>query len=278
VRPRWAGVLAVVAALVAGCSSSGGGPVTPTPQHLRATVDYLPGVAADVFLPAGHAHRAPVVVLVPGGGWVSADRSGLRPLADTLTAHGMVAVAATYRTAQDHVRFPVPVSDVVCAVAFAVRRARAAGIAPGPVVVLGHSAGAQLAALAALAGPRFRGHCPYPAARVDGLVGLAGPYDVAALPDVAQPLFGASASSDPAIWRAGNPLTWVRQRPELRVLLVHGTADTTVPPSFTASFARRLRGAGHRVTVELVPGADHGAIYRPEVVAARIIPWISGLE
>jgi acetyl esterase/lipase len=261
-------VLAVGTVLGA-CSSA----TTPL-RHQVGTTDYLPGVAADVFLP-GRAERAPVVVLIPGGAWLTADRRGLRPLAEELAEHGIVAVAATYRAARDGVRFPVPVSDVVCAIDFAVARTRAAGITPGPVIVLGHSSGAHLAALAALATSHFRGVCRYPPARVDGLIGLAGPYDVMSLQGVADPLFGASAADDPAAWRAGNAVTWMARRPDLPALLVHGADDKDVSTTFTTSFADRLRATGHSVRVELVPGAGHGDIYRPELIAGRVIAWVA---
>jgi acetyl esterase/lipase len=287
-RRHWgwlAAAAAVVAVAVAVLATRGG---SPRLQHLAGTQDYLPGLAADVFLPdqatassppvpGGVPRRAPVVVLVPGGSWQTADPTGLRPLADRLAGAGMVAVTARYRAADDGVRFPVPVSDVVCAIDFAVHRARAAGLTPGPVVVLGHSAGAQLAALAALATSRFRAGCPYPAARVDALIGLAGPYDVMSMQGVARHLFGASAADDPRAWRSGNPTTWVRNRPDLPALLAHGADDTLVSPMYTKVFAQRLEAAGHRVRVEIVPGADHATIYQADVIAQRVITWIEAL-
>jgi acetyl esterase/lipase len=284
---RWrAALFAVVVLVTTGCSadhapSTSHGPATsPEPSTGQAarssTVQYLPGVAADVYLPAPAA-RAPVVVLIPGGGWRTADRRGLAPLAKALAADGMVVVNATYRSAQDGARFPTPVQDVVCAIDFATRRARQGGFSPGPVVVVGHSAGAQLSALAALAGPRFRGACPYPPALVDGFVGLAGPYDVLSLANVAYPLFGVSLEARPDLWRQGDPVTWVGERAGARplaVLLAHGDADDTVPVTFTTSFAAQLRQAGHPVRVVIVPKADHQAIYQPTVIEATIRDWV----
>ena len=62
---------------------TGGAP----PGRPVTTADYLPGLAADVVLPP-RATRPPVVVLVPGGGWHTADRSGLLPLARALADGG----------------------------------------------------------------------------------------------------------------------------------------------------------------------------------------------
>lgn len=235
-------------------------------------------MASDVFLPTGRTGSVPVVVLVPGGGWTSADRSGLRPLAEALAASGVAVVSTTYRTASQGAYFPVPVEDVVCAVDDAVARVTAAGVTTGPVVVVGHSAGAQLAALAALVGDRYQDGCLRPAQSIDAFVGLAGPYDVALLPDVAVALFGVPPSEDLQAWRDGNPLTWAAQRPRLPVLLLHGNRDTTVPPFFSRAFATALEDADHPVTLTEVAGADHSSIYRPERAAAPIAAFVRSLR
>ena len=264
-------VAAVVAALLlVACDSSSG----PRLRHLTGTQDYLPGVAADVFLPHRTAVDPPVVVLVPGGAWRSADRSGLRPLADTLAGRGIAAFTATYRIGSADARFPVPVADIVCAVDFAVDRVRRAGMHPGPVALLGHSSGAQLAALAALEPARFRSGCPYPSARIDGFIGLAGAYDPIAFEADAQALFGVPSGADPQLWHSGDPSLQAAHRPSLHVLLLHGADDTTVPSRFSSEFADALRAAGHRVELRIVPGADHATIYQPAASAEFILRWL----
>ena len=284
-RTRRAGTVAVgVAAALAlvGCAS-----VTPErgPEATRetsqrapdATEAYLPGLDADVHLPAGSPRSAAVVVMVPGGGWTSADRSGLSGLAADLAAAGSVVVNATYRVAPA-ARFPLPVADVVCAADFGAARAARAGVSPTRVVLLGHSAGAQLAALAALAPSRFRDRCPWPARDVDGLVGLAGPYDPEAMSDVVEPLFGATREESPGPWREGTPSTWAGSRtPPPPVLLVHGEDDDVVPVGQSRDFAAVLSSAGHAVDVHVVPGADHHTIYQPEVVSAIVQRWLDTL-
>lgn len=273
---RFGALTALLLVLAAACSSSGSNSRATLP-HRVATADYRPGVGADVFLPATPPAHLPLVVLVPGGGWTSADRTGLLPLADRLAGDGIATVAASYRARQDGARFPVPAADVECAVDFAVARVRKAGLTPTQVVLAGHSAGAHLAMLVGLTGQRFRGACPYPPATVDGVIGLAGPYDIRTLADVARAMFAGTAAQEPAAWHDANPVNWVQLRPQLWVLLVHGAADTTVTPSSTTSFARLLRAAGHDVHVEIVAGADHSSIYRPDVVATRIEQWVAAL-
>jgi acetyl esterase/lipase len=254
----------------------------PKPQYERLvrTQEYLPGVAADVFLPAAARDRAPVVVLLPGGSWRSADRSGLAPLAETLAERGMTVVNATYRAADSGARFPEPVADIVCAVDFGVEQARLEHVAPGPVVLVGHSSGAQLASLAALEPARFRGACPYPQVDPDGFVGLSGPYDIAAWQADAAPMFTRSPAQDPQLWKEANPFTWAFSRTgadPLSVLLAHGDNDYGVSVVNSTHFATALKEAGHPVQLSVVPGATHSSIYGPGVIADTIATWAASL-
>jgi acetyl esterase/lipase len=269
--------LAAGVLVASACSSAGDSGVhRPDAAFTRSTEEYLPGVEADVYVPAA-AGPVQVVVMVPGGAWRTADRSGLTPLAERLAGAGMPVVNATHRAAAAGARFPSEVQDVICSVDFAAVRASAGRGQTGPVVLLGHSSGAHLAALAALAGDHFRGSCPYPAAAVDGLVGLAGLYDVSAVPEVAEPLFGVPLSQDPDRWRDGNPTTWVGAVPSLPVFLAHGDRDDLVPTRSTTAFAATLAAAGHQVHVEITPGAGHHDIYSPDVTGTSIVEWINGL-
>lgn len=216
----------------------------------------------------------PIVVLVPGGSWTAADPAGLLPLARALSAAGYVAATTTYRTADEHAYFPIPVEDVLCAAAHAATVAARAGHGGGPVILVGHSAGAPLAVLAALRPGSFRGGCTDPPVTPSGAVGLAGAYDLPALGGVADSLMGAPQQTAPGRWREADVFRWVDARPVLPLLLVHGAADDLVPPAVTRRLGDALTGAGHRVRVEMVAGAGHQDVYRPAVVATLMLDWL----
>jgi acetyl esterase/lipase len=267
-------LLTASALLLASCGGDGSsaeqGSAGPT------TRGYGSGRTAYPHVPDG-VTAAPVVVMVPGGGWVSADPSGLGPLADALADAGVLAVPVTIRAAQDGVTYPVPVEDVRCALAAGAAIAADAGVEPTALVLLGHSSGAHLSAVAALAPDTVAPTCDDPLVDADGLVGLAGPYDVRAFADGAEALFGTTPEEDPGTWALADPLLLADRRPGLPVLLLHGDADEVVPVEATRSFAAALEAGGHDTTVTIVPGADHDRIYSPDVVAEAVADWVEGL-
>jgi acetyl esterase/lipase len=268
-----AGALGCAQAETSAGSSEPAGTLAPLQREEFATTsDRLD--ASIVTPPDAATDEPPLIVLVPGGGWVSADPSGLVPLADSMARDGAVVVNLTYRTSVDGVYFPKPVSDVACGVASAVAEATRRVGQPSEVTVVGHSAGAQMAALVALAPDEFADPgCSAPAVAPDRLVGLAGPYDVTRAADAAANLFGPDLP-DPRDWTAGNPVALAGQRREVPVLLVHGAADRVVPTSFTEQFAAALDSGGHEVTTQYPAGVDHATVYSAEVAEPIIAEWL----
>ena len=276
-------VLAVTAALVAlsACGAgddTGGGtgtqPPATSPSAGPVSHEYRPGLAAFPHLPDG-VTEAPVVVMIPGGGWRSAVPTGLEPLAAALAGQGIVAMPVVIRTAGDGVTYPVPVADVLCALADGAATARAAGIAPTALVLLGHSSGAHLSAVATLAPGSVAPRCEDPLVAPDALIGLAGPYDIRDFSDAAANLFAPDA--DDATWDAANPVLLADQRPDVPVLLLHGDADELVPTQFSSDFAAALQAGGHHVTLRILPGVNHGEVYGADVAAAPVVQWLADL-
>ena len=115
-------------------------------------------------------------------------------------------------------------------------------------MLLGHSSGAHLSAVATLDPASVTPRCEDPVVAPDALVGLAGPYDIRNFSDAAANLFAADA--DDATWDAANPVLLADQRPDVPVLLLHGDADELVPTQFSTDFAAALRAGGHHVTLQ----------------------------
>jgi acetyl esterase/lipase len=143
------------------------------------------------------------------------------------------------------------------------------------VAVIGHSAGAHLAALVALDPGVYGEGCPLGEPFIpDRLVGLAGPYDVSRLGPLMLPFFGVGPGDDPEAWAAGNPLLHGANNPGLSSLLMHGEDDALVDLRFATDFADALSEAGSEVLVEVVEGARHNDMDDPAFVGPLIVTWL----
>jgi acetyl esterase/lipase len=184
-------------------------------------------------------------------------------------------VTASYRATRDDVVYPVPVQDVACAASWTMEKAVGQGYTPSSLVVVGHSAGAHLAALATLAPGEFAGDCPATPVAPTGLVGLAGPYDLAAVERLAESFVGVPRSQAAEVWSSADPMHRAAGRPEVDVLLLHGDADRAVSSAVSREFAVALRDGGHDVTFEVLPGVDHlGLVVAAEVAGPVIARWV----
>lgn len=133
--------------------------------HARTIRDvpYVPDAGPlqtlDLHVPRGLAiHPRPVVIAIHGGGWTVGDKSEqgfLQPKTRWLNRHGFIVASINYRLSPD-VRHPAHVNDVRSAIAWVTRHISEYGGDPRNLYLLGHSAGAHLAALAAVDAPRLR--------------------------------------------------------------------------------------------------------------------------
>lgn len=111
------------------------------------TVPAAPEVPVRIYRPSG-AHGA--IIWLRGGGWVVGDLDTEHPTAARLAgASGAVVISVDYRQAPEH-RFPAALDDVYAVLEWTTQNAADLGIAPDRIAVGGHSAGAGLAAGAAL--------------------------------------------------------------------------------------------------------------------------------
>jgi acetyl esterase/lipase len=117
--------------------------------------------------------------------------------------------------------------------------------------LMGHSAGAHLAALVAL-DPRYFAATGQPAPVIAGVIGLSGPYDFLPLEEEdVQDMFGP-----PALYPESQPINFARaDAPPM--LLIQGLADTTVWPKNSRNLASALSAMGVPVTLKLYPKLSH---------------------
>jgi acetyl esterase/lipase len=249
-------------------------PAAQTRHLSRKWLDLPYGVESpfqklDVFLPDRGQGPWPVVVYVHGGAWMMCDKSDLQvePALYGLTK-GWAVVSVNYRLSSE-ARYPAQLHDVQAAIHWVRANASVFDFDPRRVAVCGSSAGAHLAAHAALQGARSKTigvgaaviwYGPTNFLKMDDYLRESGA-GVADHGEVESPesrLLGGKISLLPELVRDANPETWITSEAP-PFLIQHGTADPIVPWQLARDFALRLEVTigKSRVELDLIPGAGH---------------------
>lgn len=99
----------------------------------------------DIYAPK-NAENLPVVFWIHGGGWQVGDKSDVQIKPKWFNERGLVFVSTNYRLLP-HVKMDTLVRDVAKSLGWVHKNVAKHGGDPSRVLVMGHSAGAQLAAL-----------------------------------------------------------------------------------------------------------------------------------
>ena len=249
---------ALVGLLLAGCSPLAllNAAVPHGPYELHDGIAYgeLPRQRLDVYVPAGTAPAKgrPVIVFFYGGGWQSGERGEHRFVGEAFTARGFVVVVPDYRVYPD-AAYPAFMHDAAGALAWTKREIPRFGGDPKHVVVMGHSAGAHIAAMLAY-NERFTREAGAGQDPIRAIIGLAGPYDFH--PEEPAIAAALSGEGDAAL---AMPTRYVKPGAP-RALLLIGDADRRVAVSNQEKLARRLRETGNEVDARVLPGYGHPGI------------------
>ncbi len=218
---------------------------------------YVPGRPAPNGVPA---QLRPLVVFWHGGRWSFGDKADYRFVGAALAELGCVAVLPNYRLYPE-VKMPGFMDDAARAVRWAAAHAGEYGADANRLYLMGHSAGAHLAALVTL-DPRYLAADAEAPPFIAGVIGLSGPYDFLPLKEAdVQDMFGP-----PPNYPQSQPINFVSAAAP-PMLLVHGLKDETVRPKNSVNFAAALHAAGVPVTLKLYPELVHA-----DTVAALSLP------
>ena len=221
--------------------------------HPRNKLDvYRPVSFASPSTSTSTAAPKPVVVFFYGGAWESGDKNAFLFVAEALTSRGYVVAMPNYRHYPE-VIFPAYMEDAALAVKWTFDNIAQYGGDPAKVFVMGHSAGAQLAALVAYDGTYLQ-RVGIDKRRIRGVVSLAGPLDF--LPLTEPNLFYIFPE---AVRAASQPINFITGA-EAPSLLLHGEGDTRVGIHNSRNLAARISGRGGIVETAYYPGMSHAGI------------------
>lgn len=204
----------------------------------------------DVYTPPVPAGNRPVVVFFYGGSWQSGRRQDYRFVGQALSARGWVTIIPDYRLYPE-VKFPGFISDGAAACAWVNKNIATYGGNPDRLFVMGHSAGAYIAAMLAL-DDRYLGQVGLAPKDLRGFIGLAGPYDF--LPLRQRQLIDIFGGADDI--PETQPINFVSAAAP-PALLLHGATDRIVRVGNTQRLAQRWRQVGRPVQEIIYPHYKH---------------------
>ena len=233
-------------------------------------VDYLGGgrkEKADLYLPASPkpGQKFPAVLIIHGGGWSLGDKRAAREIniGTTLALNGYVGMSINYLLANNDnpgPTWPQNLHDCKTAVRWLRANAGRLQIDADHIGVIGGSAGGHLAAMVGLTGgaldPPGEG-----STRVQCAVDLYGP--VLWFEQRDMPMFRKTRAEAPALYKQADPRTHV-DKYDPPLLILHGTADSTVAVADSEALAAAMKTAGATCQLDIIPGAPHSFHFQPK--------------
>jgi acetyl esterase/lipase len=214
------------------------------------------------YYPSQIAGDKPCVVVVHGGSWSSGNSSELPELNSHLAKMGYNVASINYRLAPKY-QNPAPVQDVHTAISYLRNHAAELEIDTANFVLVGRSAGGQIALLAAytLHEPGLKGVIGY-YAPADMVWGYSIPSNKMIMDSrkVMENYLGGTYPKVPKNYEASSPILAVNKQ-SVPTLLIHGGNDVLVAYEHTRRLNLKLQQLGVKHFALYLPWAVHGCDY-----------------
>lgn len=230
------------------------------PVYETGTYKIIDGKALQFdFYSSAASSASPLVIVIHGGLWQSGDSRQLPELNNLLAAKGYNVASINYRLAPAY-RSPAPVEDTRDAISFFIQHARQYNTDTNNIILLGRSAGAQIALTAA-----YSLHIP----AVKGVISYYGPADmvwggqiktnkyVLNTDVVYNDYFGGRYATVPQKFAAASALTYVAAG-VVPTLIIHGKTDALVSFQHGVHLQEKLNAAAVPNYFLQIPFATHG--------------------
>jgi acetyl esterase/lipase len=227
-----------------------------TPSIRFSNPDGVP-LALNLYQPA-KVGQYPAIVVIHGGAWQRGNPNQDAAFNRYMAAQGYVVWAISYRHAPQY-HFPAQLEDVRNALNFVKQHAIEYETDLNRIALMGRSAGAQLAMLAAYepSDLKIRAVVDY-----YGPVNLTTGYYQLPTPDpigsqaVLRSYFGGTPKEFPDLYYQASPINAVK--PNLPPsLLIYGSRDHIVESKYGRGLAKSLKQQGNQAVFIEIPWADH---------------------
>jgi acetyl esterase/lipase len=244
----------------------------PPPADARVAYGPDPNQFLDLRVPAVGKTKGlfPLVINIHGGYWrakYNLDHCG--HLCAALTAKGLVTANLEYRRVGDRGgAWPGTFADIRVAYQFLKQNAHSRKIDAQRIVVMGHSAGGQLALCLAAHEPSVTR-----TVSLAGVVDLQRAYQLRLSDDAVVEFLRGKPDEVPDHYAEADPIRLSITHP--RQWLIHGSADDVVPVDFSREYvaAKQKRTGKEKEDVHLleIPGAGHFDLIDPRTAAWKEI-------
>ena len=241
--------------------------VTRNVQFSKA--DGVP-LSLDVYQPAAQG-PVPVIMQIYGGSWQNGTPRSQEWFSRYFAERGYLVVAIDYRHAPEWI-WPEQIVDVRTALYWLSQEAAKFGGDPSRIVLVGRSAGAQLAMrLAYQEGP----------SSIRAVVNYYGPVDLAGgwrrppRPDpanvraIVEAFIGGTPDQKPEHYQHASPITWV-SKAAAPTLSIYGSRDHIVEARFGRMLHSALTSAGTTSVLLELPWAEHAFDAVPNGMGRRV--------
>jgi acetyl esterase/lipase len=229
-----------------------------------------PPLTLDVYRPSS-AGPHPVLLQLYGGAWQRGAPEDNGSFATWFASRGYVVLAVDYRHAPQ-ATWPAQIQDIRSALDWMLAHADEYEIDPARVALIGRSAGAQLALVAAYqaGAPGVRAVVSYygPTDLIEGWRQPPQP-DPLDVRTILETYLGGTPDTAPTKYRVASPVTYATSRVP-PTLLIYGSRDHIVAPRFGRELHDRLREVGAPSVLLEIPWAEHAFDVLPNGLSAQI--------
>ncbi len=212
----------------------------------------------DIYRPLAGTDKRTALIHLHGGGFRRGSKEMVADKAPYFSSRGHLCIAAEYRLAAE-AKWPAQIEDVKACIRWARANADYLGIDPAKIGVVGYSAGAHLALVAAGTAnrPEFEGHGGNPGVGTElaACFPYYPPIEVHRQADGSEHVLMAPGSSEDD-YRNASPISYAAPGFPPTALF-HGTADVTVPLAASQRMFEALRAENVPVELHIMEGVPH---------------------
>lgn len=174
----------------------------------------------DLFMPKANKKFLPCIIIIHGGGWRSGHKEMEWALASNLASENFITATIEYRLSTEAL-YPASVFDIKHAVLFLKENSKKYNIDTNKIILMGQSAGGQLAALAGVTtGKKFEPSNKKFSTKVKAIIDIDGVLDmttpsesgkdtIPSKPSAAKMWLGFTYKEKPELWVEASPLTYI---------------------------------------------------------------------